>query len=126
MSKKKMVVDTLTRLLGNKETAEMVVEVLNDEGWLHLGHGDADIDRVLSKFSETYGTTKTSNSDRFAANRLTSKYGAQSVCGIIDMLAAANGQPYAPVVNSVTELENKWVSVLTFVRKNKGSEEIQL
>lgn len=107
----------------DKPTAVMLVERLMEEGLLHLGYGNADIDKVVEKFKKTFGTTKTSKYDRFAARRLADKYGSQAVCGIIDLLAKHQNEKYSPVVNDVSELEKKFVSVLNFVRNNaKGSE----
>lgn len=121
-----MVIDLVASVIGDPISAKMVVERLNDEGFLHLGYGEPDIDRVVNKFKDTYGTTKVSKQDRFAANRLVSKYGAQSICGIIELMAASSQDKYAPVIGSVAQLEEKWVHVLNFVRKANGSETIQV
>lgn len=104
----------------------MVVEVLSDEGLLVLGYGDKDVDAIVLKFSETFGNTKVSKYDRFAAQRLAHKYGSQAVVGIISILAQRNGEKFAPVVNNVAQLESKFVSILNFVRNlDKGDEEIK-
>lgn len=128
MSKKiDWVVELVTQIVGDKLTAEMVVERLMEEGVLVIGYGDADIDKVVQKFTDTFGTTKVSKTDRFAANRLVRKYGSQSVVGIIDLLAKNSGEKYAPVVGSVVQLEAKWVNVLSFLRnKGKDDEVIQV
>ena len=119
-SKRNYIIEVLTGIV-DKTTAEMIVERLTEEGLLNMGYGDADVDRVLEKFSSTFGTTKTSKQDRFAANRLARKYGSQAVCGIIQLLADNATEKYAPVLNSVTELEGKFVSVLSFIRKLKDN-----
>lgn len=98
-------------------TAESIVDVLIEEGVLHLGYGDADIDIITDTFKEVYGTTKTSQGDRFAARRLADKYGSQAIVGIMRLLAQHSQEQYAPVVNSVTQLETKLSSVLSFLRK---------
>ena len=108
----------------DEPTAKMLVDRLTEEGLLHIGYGDADIDRVVGVFTETYGTTKTTRQDRWAAQRLVKKYGAQAVVGIIQLLASLSTERYAPIVGSVAQLEDKWISVLAFLRKHKGSEEI--
>lgn len=126
MSRLQYITDMITSIVGDKIKAEMVVERLRDEGLLVLGYGDVDIDQVVDKFSVTFGTTRTSKYDRFAANRLTAKYGSMAVCGIIGLLGAASESKYAPVVNTITELEAKWPSVINFIRKNKGEETIQV
>jgi hypothetical protein len=71
----------------------------------------------VQAFSEAFGNTKTTKYDRFAANRLSSKYGSTVICKAIELLAEAGDEPYVPVVGSVAQLETKWVSVLTFIRK---------
>lgn len=124
MSKRTHIIDAITGVVGDKLTAEMVVERLEEEGVLHLGYGDADVDIVVKKFTDTFGTTKTSRQDRFAAHRLTQKHGSRAVVGIIDLLATFNTERYAPVVGNITQLEEKWVSVINFLRKQKGDETI--
>lgn len=110
------VVDLISQVVRDRPTAEMVVERLMEEGVLNLSYGDADINRVVTTFTDTFGTTKVSKADRFAANRLVRKYGAQSVVGIVQLLAQNSTQRFAPVVGSVSQLEQKWVSVLNFLR----------
>lgn len=106
--------------------AESVVDRLMEEGLLHLGYGDKDIDMVVTKFTDTFGTTKVSRQDRWAANRLVQKYGSQAVCGIVDLLAKNSTEKFAPVVNSVAQLEEKMPSVLNFLRNIKGDETIEV
>lgn len=108
------------------QTAEAIVDLLMEEGLLHLGYGDADIDIIVTKFTDTFGTTKVSKYDRFAARRLASKYGSQAVSGIIQLLAEHSQEKYVPVVGSVKQLEEKIVSVLHFLRNLKGEEEIDV
>lgn len=124
-SKKDWVVEVVAQLVKDKPTAVMVVERLMEEGLLNLGYGNADVDMVVMKFSDTFGTTKTSKQDRFAAHRLTQKYGSQAVCGIIQLLADNSTLKYAPVVGSITQIEAKWVNVLNFLRNIKTDETIQ-
>lgn len=124
--KKQYVIEVISKVCGDKVTAEMIFDRLSEEGVIHLGYGDADIDEVVRVFTETFGTTKVSNTDRFAANRLVRKYGAQAVVGIIKLLAQNNTERYAPVVGSIAQLETKWVSVLHFLRnvQSNGDEVI--
>lgn len=124
MSRKDWVVDLVTQIVKDRPTAEMVVERLTEEGLLHLGYGNAEVDIVVDKFTDTFGTTKTSKADRFAAHRLVRKYGAQAVVGIVALLAENSTEKYAPVVGSITQLETKWVSVLNFLRKLDKEEPI--
>lgn len=121
MSKRIWVVELIAQIVGDTPTAEMVVERLTEEGVLHLGYGDADIDIVVDTFKEVFGTTRVSKQDRYAARRLATKYGSQAVVGIMRLLHQSSDNQYAPVVGSVAQLEEKWVSVLNFVRKQKSS-----
>lgn len=126
-SRKIWVVELVTQIVGNKSTAEVVVERLMEEGVLHLGYGNADIDKVVEQFKDTFGTTKTSKYDRFAANRLVAKYGSQAVVGIICLLGEHRDEKYAPVVGSIAQFETKIVSVIHFLRTlPKGEEVIQV
>lgn len=104
------------------KTAEIIVERLKEEGLLHIGHGNADIDKVVVAFADSFGTTRTSKYDRYAARRLVAKYGTDSVCGIIKMLAEKSGGKYYPVVNDISQLERKFVSVLNFLRSDKKTD----
>lgn len=121
MERKKYALELIEQIVKDKPTAEMVLERLQDEGLLHFGHGNADIDQVVDGFQEAFGNTKTTRYDRFAANRLVAKYGAQSVVGVIKLLASLSADKYAPSVSNVVQLEEKWVNILNFVRK-KGQE----
>lgn len=130
MSRRSYVIDFIAQIIktapskASAQTAEIIVERLTEEGLLALGYGNADIDRVLDSFKEVFGTTKVSKYDRWAAKRLCDKYGPQAVTGIIQLLATHNQERFAPVVGSVAELENKWVSVMNFLRKLGTGNEI--
>jgi hypothetical protein len=104
--------------------AESVVDRLMEEGLLSLGYGDKDVDAIVVTFADTFGTTKTSRQDRFAAHRLAKEHGSQAVVGIIRLLAQHSTEKFAPVVNSVAQLEDKMPSVLNFLRKTGDSEVI--
>lgn len=101
--------------------AEPIVDRLIEEGVLHFGYGEPEIDQVVEAFKQTFGTTNTSRYDRFAAQRLVKNYGSQAVIGIIKLLASRSTEEFAPIVNNISELEKKWVSVLNFVRKQSDS-----
>lgn len=129
MSKQNYVIDIIAQIIGGqgaKQSAELIVDRLRDEGLLHLGYGDVDIDKVVNTFTDTFGTTKVSKPDRWAANRLVKRYGAQTVVGIVKLLGQHSTERFAPVVNSVADLETKWVSVLNFLRNLKGEEDINV
>lgn len=126
MSKRSYIIDVVETIVGDRLKAETVIERLTDEGVLVLGYGDADVDLICESFKEYFGTTKTSRQDRFSAHRLGSKYGAQSVRGIMKLLSENSNQKFAPVVNNVAELESKFVSILKFVRNIKSDETIEV
>lgn len=133
MSKKQYVVELVEHAIrggtkGNEKiTAQIIVERLIDEGLLVLGYGDADIDRVVETFKETFGTSKVSKYDRFAAGRLCKVNSVNAVCGIIKLLGQRSQEKYAPVVNSISQLEEKWPSVVNFLRgNNKPNQTIQV
>lgn len=121
--KRGYILERLTKLVGHTN-AHLVLEMLEEEGVLHLGYGDADIDLVLNTFKECFETTKNTKLDRYAANRLVNKHSSQAVSVIIRLLKEHSDAPYAPVVNSVAQLEDKWASVLNFVRKQGDNEVI--
>lgn len=122
--RKEYIIDLIMKVVRDKPTAEMVLEVLQAEGLLVLGFGNSEIDNVVQKFVDTFGTTKTTKYDRFAASRLVKKYGDSPVCNIIDLLGKASTQKYAPRVNNISDLESKMPSILIFLRGAKGDETI--
>lgn len=127
MSKRTYIVEIISQIVKGDEservqTAELITDRLIEEGVLNLGYGNADVDAIIDKFTTTFGTTKTSRFDRFAAHRLAERYGAKAVVGIIEILGQNAGQKYAPVVNNISELEHKLPSVLNFVRSIDGEE----
>jgi hypothetical protein len=126
MSRKQWVIDLVEKLVKDRPTAELVVDRLTEEGVLVLGYGDKDVEQVVGKFQDTFGNTKTTQRDRFAAHRMVQKYGTQSVLGVIQMLADNNTEKYAPVVGSVSQLEDKWVNVLSFLRNIRDTDEIDV
>lgn len=124
MSKRDWILDLLTKVVKDKATATMVLDVLIDEGVVNLDYGDDKIGLVVTSFTETFGTTKTSKYDRFAANRLANRYGVKAVTGVIGLLGNQRNEQYAPVIGSISELEKKWVNVMNFLRKNNQESEV--
>lgn len=124
MRSKKWVTDIIVSVGVDKTTADMVVERLQEEGVLHLGYGDADVDNIVDAFNTAFNTTKASRYDRWAAGRLAKSNGSQSVVQVIHLLAANSEKPFCPVVNNLVELENKFQSVLRFLRKNYASTDV--
>jgi hypothetical protein len=123
---RKYILEAITKIVGDVDKAEAILDLLSEEGVLHIGYGNADIDIVVKKFTDTFGTTKVSKYDRYATGRLVNKYGSQSIVGIIQMLADHSTEKYAPVVGSLRQLEEKIVSVLNFLRSTKDKEDIEI
>lgn len=84
-----------------------------------------DVQTIVEAFMTAFGTTKTTLHDRYAAKRLHGKYGAQNVATIIQALASHPGK-FAPTVNSVYELENKWVSVGKYLQSESNTGVMEL
>lgn len=126
MSRYNWVCEIVEQIVKDKTTAQMVVDRLQEEGVLHVGYGKPEVDKILIKFSDTFGTTKNSKYDRYSAGRLAGKYGVQAITGIIDLLGRNSQEKFSPVVNSVSELESKMPSVLNFLRNINQGEELDL
>lgn len=129
-SRRTWVVGIITQIVQDapttaaSKTADIIVDRLMEEGVLHLGYGNAEVDLVVQKFTDTFGTTKVTKTDRFAAHRLVTRYGSQAVVGIVHLLGEHSAEKYAPVVGSITQLEDKWVSVMNFLRRNNDDREV--
>jgi hypothetical protein len=90
-------------------------------------YGDKDINFVVNSFKDTFGTTKTTKYDRFAASRLIKKYDAGPIVSIMSALAKRSEDQFAPVVNSVSQFETKLPSIIKFLYKGeKKTEEIDI
>lgn len=122
MEKKKHIVEIVATYVKDRPTAEAIVERLQDEGVLHLGYGKAEIDQIVGTFKEEFNISVVTARDRQAANRLASTHGAKPVVEVIKLLAKSSSGQYAPTVNNVQQLEQKWVSVINYLRKNIGRE----
>lgn len=123
--RRKHILELITRITGSELMSEDIVMALEEEGVLHLGYGDPEVDLILDTFKDAFSTTKASKQDRWAAHRLAQKYGAQAVVGIIKALAMNRAYAYAPVVNNVAQMETKMVSILNFLRSIGDGETIQ-
>ncbi|HET7630453.1 MAG TPA: hypothetical protein VFK03_03700 [Candidatus Saccharimonadales bacterium] len=110
------VLSLITPIIGNPQIAEDVVEVLARENLLNLHYGEQAVGAVVEAFKEAFGTTKVSKYDRFAAHRLAEKHGQEAVVTIIRLLAQKSSEKFCPTVNSISQLEEKWVSALRFLR----------
>jgi hypothetical protein len=79
-----------------------------------------DVQMVCQAFMTAFDTTKISKWDRFAAKRLADKHGADNIVKVITVLALNASDKYAPSVNSVRQLEEKWVNVSNYFKKKAG------
>lgn len=113
-----------TYVKGDTPTAEAIIERLQDEGLLHLGHGKAEVDQIVGTFKELFGSTRTSQMDRAAANRLATAHTTQAVIGVMKLMKQAQHQQYAPTIGSVKQLEDKWVNVISFIRRQQMQNEV--
>lgn len=85
-----------------------------------------DIESIVTTFKETFGTTSISRFDRFAAKRLSDKHGADNIVKVIKLLSQHSGDAYVPSVNSVRQIETKWVNIANFFNKLKSQQAIEL
>lgn len=106
--------ETLLQALKNIDDPKSVV------------YGNPDVSRIVEAFKTNFGTTKTTKYDRWAANRLAKKHGAENIVTVIAALASLRENKYAPAINSVDQLEIKWVSAGQFLNKQSGQEIIKL
>lgn len=89
-------------------------------------YGNPDINTIVEAFKQSFGTTAASRYDRFAAKRLAEKHGAENIVKVIQVLSQRAGAKFAPSVNSVSELEKKWVSVGKFLNNESNDVMIEL
>lgn len=85
-------------------------------------YGQPEINEVIATFKEVFGTTKATRYDRFAAKRLITKHGVANVKLVITALAAKGSAKYSPTVNSVSQLEDKWVSIVKYLHADTPKE----
>lgn len=121
MKRKEYVLGILAEYTDN---GEQLLERLSDEGLIQLGYGDSEVEAILTKFKSTFGNTKTTQYDRFAAHRLAQKYSTQAIIGIIDLLGSKIHEKYCPIPASVAQMEEKIVPILAFLRKQEDNEVI--
>lgn len=124
MERKKQALEVVLSVVGDRPMAESVLERLQEEGFLHLGYGDRDIDIIVSTFAELFGVTRTTKQDRYAARRLAASDaygGADGVTGLMKLYKSVSLDKYAPSASSVDEFERKLPAIVTYMRK-KGQQ----
>lgn len=84
-------------------------------------YGNKDINAVIKAFTDSFGTTKTTKYDRFAAKRLSDKYEPKIIVGAIRALSASQSDKYCPSVRSVTQFEEKLPNIIRYL-KNKSTD----
>lgn len=121
-NKREYIIGLIATITDNKVLAESIVERLEEENLLNIHYGDQDVGLIVQAFVDSFGNTKTSKWDRFAAKRLANKHGEQSVVSIIQLLSGLAEAPYAPSVNNVSDLENKFPQIIKFLRSQKSQQ----
>lgn len=89
-------------------------------------YGNPEVNSIVNTFKESFGTTKTTKADRFAANRLAKKHGAESIAQAIKAFSAHAHEKFAPSVNNVAEFDNKLPSIVKFMSNKSSEQEINL
>lgn len=109
-----------------KNRAKPLTEALKQLEAPPSEYGKPEINKIINAFTKAFGTTKTTKWDRFAANRLDKKYGADEIVGAINALAAAQEDKYAPSVRSVSQFEEKLPNIVSYFKKRSNDQIINL
>lgn len=109
-----------------KERLQPLIEALTAIESTKPTYGNPDVNAIVDAFKEAFGTTKTSQYDRYAAKRMATKHTSEAVVKVIQALSANGGEPFVPIVNSVQELEKKWVSVGNFLTEKSSNAMVEL
>jgi predicted DNA-binding protein YlxM (UPF0122 family) len=114
------------RIYDARKRLEPVFKALEQVDGYKRDPRDPNIQSIVDAFSEAFGTTKSSKWDRFAAKRLHVKYQAPEVVKLINALANATGDKFAPSVNNVAQLEEKLPQVVKFLQTKSENVMIDL
>ena len=120
--KRKYALESIKDLVADEAWRESIVDKLIKDGIIEENFGNQAVSGVVEAFKDSFGTTKASKWDRFSAKRLSDKYGSDSIVKVIKALASSQDK-YRPTVNSVQQLEDKWVQVGTFLRSKSVSKQ---
>lgn len=123
MTKREIAIASVTSTLLHNIAPEklgiapkMIIDQLIADGIISLGYaGDPDVSELVDHFQIAIPSTATIKTDRYAAARLAKRYGRATVLFIIQGLGKRRGEKFAPVVNNLTQLEQKWPQVERFV-----------
>lgn len=122
MSKKDDAVQIVNSIIKDESVASAIVYRLIEEGIIpmkNIAFGDKDLNSLISTFKECFWTTKTSRYDRYAGERLIKRHGIKTVEGVVKTLSQRSNEKFAPTVNNISQLEEKWVSVIRFLSTNE-------
>ncbi len=122
---------------GNHSSIVITSEEFNSNNYIIL-HSEnetnettkgKDINRLLDLFSKinpSYKQLFKNKTQRQAIERLVNTYGIEKIEQIINLLSTTNKMPYAPIITTPLELENKLGRLLAFIQKekNKNTREI--
>lgn len=109
------------RIYDARKRLEPVFKALEQIQPYKRNVGDPNINMIVQAFADTFGTTKVSAYDRYAAKRLHVKYGAETIVKVIKALGQFGGEQYCPVVNNVSQVEIKWVQIGKFLQTQSGN-----
>lgn len=114
-------------LYNARKRQEALLEALkNMNGITSQDKRNPAVQAIVEAFTENFGTTKATQYDRWAAKRLATKHSEEVIVKVIKALALYTGDKYAPAVNNVRQLEEKWVSVGKFLNNKAGSQVVEL
>lgn len=122
--KRDYILEIMAPFLPKKELREALLDKLIEEGVVNAFFGNQEVGEVLEAFKSQFNTTAISKYDRFAAKRLADRHGVGNIIKVITSMATLSDRQFAPSVNSVSELERKWVSCLSFLKKQVDSSEV--
>lgn len=89
-------------------------------------YGNKDINKIVNAFAMYFGSTKTTQYDRWAAKRLADKYTSEKMVGAIQALSAVQTDKYAPTVRSVSQFEDKLPQIISYFKKKSNDQVIEL
>lgn len=87
-------------------------------------YGDPDVNNIVDTFKDKFGTTLATTRDRQAAHRLAQKHGAENIVNVIVALAHFKSEKFAPVINSVSQLDAKLPGVISFLKKQEDNSSV--
>lgn len=96
-----------------------IKQAFKDAGWTPPAKVHPEAERIIEAFKEANNVPSVRPTDIKAARLLAEKYGADNIIQIIQIMAAAQGKPYVPSINNIKNLQDKWVMVGNYIKKNQ-------